>query len=279
MNYEGKALTIAGSDSGGGAGIQADLKTFHSFNVYGMSVITSVTAQNTKSVFTVYDLPSDIIGSQIDAVMEDIGADGVKTGMLSNEKIIKIIVDRIKKYGIKNLVVDPVMVSKSSFRLLQIEAEKSLEKELLPVTFLVTPNVHEAEIISGTSIRTIEDAQRAAQIIQKKGPKYVLLKGGHLQEELAVDVLFDGESYQYYKSERIHTVNTHGTGCTYSAAITACLAKGMNIFNAIKTSKDYITLAIKNAPDDLGKGNGPLYHKIEPLPSSAFKKKPNDKFE
>ena len=271
MNYEGTALTIAGSDSGGGAGIQADIKTFQAFNVYGMSVITSVTAQNTRSVYSVYDLPADIIGAQIDAVMNDIGVNGVKTGMLSTEKIIMIVVDRIKKYKIKNLVVDPVMVSKSSYRLLQKEAEKSLEKELLPVTFLVTPNVPEAEIISGISIKNIEDARKAAQIIQKKGPEYVLLKGGHLQEKEAVDILFDGDSYHYYKSERIDTLNTHGTGCTYSAAITSGLAKRMNIYNAIETAKDYITRAIKNAPDNLGAGNGPLYHKIKPLLPLTFK--------
>jgi len=271
MNYAGKALTIAGSDSGGGAGIQADIKTFQAFNVYGMSVITSVTAQNTRSVYTVYDLPADIVGAQIDAVMEDIGVNGIKTGMLSNKKIIMTVVDRIKKYGIKNVVVDPVMVSKSSFRLLEEKAETSLIKNLLPVTFLATPNVPEAETISSISIKNIEDARKAAQIIQKKGPAYVLLKGGHLQEKEAIDILFDGNSYHYFKSERINTVNTHGTGCTYSAAITACLAKGMTIYKAIETAKDYITRAIKNAPSNLGTGNGPLYHKIEPIPSTPFK--------
>ena len=276
MNYDGIALTIAGSDSGGGAGIQADLKTFHSFGVFGMSVLTSVTAQNTKGVYAVHNIPAEIVGAQIDAVIKDIGTNGIKTGMVSNIEIIEIIVDRIKKYGLKQLVVDPVMVAKSAARLLEKDAETSLIKGLLPVAFLVTPNVYEAEIISGTSIKKTEDAQIAARIIRDKGPKFVLLKGGHLQEKEAVDILFDGDSYHYFKSERINTVNTHGTGCTYSAAITACLAKGMNIYKAVEAAKDYISRAIENAPDDLGKGNGPLYHKIEPLHPSAFEEEAED---
>jgi len=185
-------------------------------------------------------------------------------------------VDRIKKYGLKQLVVDPVMVAKSGDRLLDKDAETSLIKGLLPLAFLVTPNVFEAEIISGISIKNIENAQRAAQIIKKKGPEYVLLKGGHLQEKEAIDILFDGDSYHYFKSERINTVNTHGTGCTYSAAITACLAKRMNIHNAIEAAKDYITRAIENAPSNLGSGNGPLYHRIQPLQPSAFEKEAED---
>jgi len=276
MNYEGKALTIAGSDSGGGAGIQADLKTFHSFNVFGMSVLTSVTAQNTRGVYAVHDVPPDIVGAQIDAVMEDIGVNGVKTGMVSNKEIIEIIVDRIKKYGIKQLVVDPVMVAKSGDRLLQKDAETSLVKDLFPVTFLVTPNVFEAEIISSSQIESMEDAKRAAEIIQGKGPDFVLLKGGHLHEKEAIDILFDGNTYDYFKAEKIDSVNTHGTGCTFSAAITACLSKGMSVHNAIETAKDYVTRAIQDAPDDIGKGSGPLYHKIEPLKSSAFEEVAED---
>jgi hydroxymethylpyrimidine/phosphomethylpyrimidine kinase len=276
MNYEGKALTIAGSDSGGGAGIQADLKTFHSFDVFGMSVLTSVTAQNTRGVDAVHDIPPEIVAAQLDAVMEDIGVDGVKTGMLSNREIIATVVEKIKRYGIDQLVVDPVMVAKGGDRLLQSDAETALVKDLLPVTFLLTPNVHEAEIISGTRIEGMEDAERAAKIIQAKGPHYVLLKGGHLQEEEAVDILFDGDSYHYFKSQRVDSVNTHGTGCTFSAAITACLSKGITIHNAIEAAKDYITRAIQNAPDNIGKGNGPLYHKIEPMGPSAFKEAADD---
>lgn len=265
MNYKGKALTIAGSDSGGGAGIQADLKTFHSYGVFGMSVITSITAQNTVGVYAVHDIPADIVGAQIDAVVTDIGVDGVKTGMVSSKEIIEVIADRIKKYGIKQLVVDPVMIAKSSDRLLQKDAEASLIKELMPVTFLVTPNVFEAETISGISIKNMDDAKIAARIIREKGPKFVLLKGGHLPGNEAVDILFDGHSYHYFKAEKMNTINSHGTGCTFSAAITAGLAIGMKIYNAIESAKDYITRAIKNAPDDIGKGNGPLYHGIEPL--------------
>ncbi len=276
MNYEAKALTIAGSDSGGGAGIQADLKTFHSFDVFGMSVLTSVTAQNTRGVHAVHDVPPDIVGAQIDALMEDIGINGVKTGMVSNKEIIEIIVGRIKKYGIKQLVVDPVMVAKSGDHLLQKGAETSLIKDLLPVTFLVTPNVFEAEIISGTSIKSMEDAKKAAEIIKRKGPDFVLLKGGHLSGEEAIDILFDGNSYDYFKAEKIDTANTHGTGCTFSAAITACLCKGMSVHGAIEAAKDYITRAIKNAPDNIGKGSGPLYHKIEPLKPSAFEEAAED---
>jgi hydroxymethylpyrimidine/phosphomethylpyrimidine kinase len=276
MNYEGKALTIAGSDSGGGAGIQADLKTFHSFNVFGISVLTSVTAQNTLGVHAIYDVPTNIVGDQIDAVIEDIGVDAVKTGMVSNKEIIETIVDRVKKYGIEQLVVDPVMVAKSGDRLLRKDAETSLVENLLPVALLVTPNVFEAEIISGIKIENIKDAERAAKIIHEKGPGFVLLKGGHLHEGKAIDILFDGKIYDYYEAEKIDTVNTHGTGCTFSAAITAGLSKGMDIHNAIEAAKDYVTRAIRDAPDNIGKGNGPLYHKIEPLKVSAFEETAED---
>lgn len=270
MNYKGKALTIAGSDSGGGAGIQADLKTFHSFGIFGLSVLTSVTAQNTVGVHAIYDLPASIIAAQIDAIMEDIEVDAVKTGMLSNKEIIETIVDRLKTYGIDQLVVDPVMVAQSGDRLLKKDAETLLIKNLLPLSYLVTPNIHEAEIISGTKIVSVEDAKNAAKIIQALGPNFVLLKGGHLHEGNAIDILFDGNTYNYFKAERIETANTHGTGCTLSASITACLSQGINIQNAIKIAKDYITRAIQYAPDNIGKGSGPLYHSIKPLEISAF---------
>ncbi|MFW6140504.1 MAG: bifunctional hydroxymethylpyrimidine kinase/phosphomethylpyrimidine kinase [Acidobacteriota bacterium] len=277
MNYEGKALTIAGSDSGGGAGIQADLKTFHSFKVFGMSVLTSITAQNTLGVRAVHDLPPEIIGKQIDALMEDIGVNSVKTGMVSSKKIIEVIADRIRKYRIKQLVVDPVMVAKSGDRLLQKNAELSLVKNLLPLTFILTPNAYEAELISGLQIKSMEDAKRAAEVIHGKGPDFVLLKGGHLSnKDEAVDILFDGKTFHYFKAPRIESTNTHGTGCTFSAALTACLSKGMDIHNAIEAAKDYITRAIQHAPKDIGKGNGPLYHNIEPLSPSAFEEEADD---
>jgi hydroxymethylpyrimidine kinase/phosphomethylpyrimidine kinase len=277
MNYEGKALTIAGSDSGGGAGIQADLKTFHSFNVFGMSVLTSITAQNTLDVRAVHDIPPEIIGEQIEAVMEDIGADSVKTGMISSKEIIEVVADRIKKFRIKQLVVDPVMVAQSKDRLLKKNAELSLVKKLLPLALIVTPNVHEAELISGIRIKTMKDARKAAQMIYEKGPYFVLLKGGHLHDkEVAVDILFDGKKFDYFKAQRIETPNTHGTGCTFSAAITACLSKGMDVHTAVEAAKNYITRAIQNAPDDIGKGSGPLYHNITPLSPFEFIKTDED---
>jgi hydroxymethylpyrimidine kinase/phosphomethylpyrimidine kinase len=276
MNYEGKALTIAGSDSGGGAGIQADLKTFQIFNVFGMSVVTSVTSQNTLGVRSIHDIPPDIVGDQIDMIMEDIGTDAAKAGMVSNKDIIEVVVDRVEKYKIEKLVVDPVMVAKSGARLLREDAEKALIEKLLPVAFLITPNVFEAEIISGKKIRDIEDAKKSAKIIQRNGVKNVLLKGGHLSGEKAIDILFDGRKYTYYESERIDTENTHGTGCTLSAAITAGLSKGMSIYSAIKIAKDYITRAIKNAPSNIGEGHGPLYHNIKPFEVSAFEESAED---
>ena len=277
MNYKGKSLSIAGSDSGGGAGIQADLKTFHSFKVFGMSVLTSITAQNTLGVRAVHDLPAEIIGKQIDAVMEDMGVNSVKTGMVSSKIIIETIAERVKKYGIKQLVVDPVMVAKSGDRLLQKSAELTLVEKLLPLAFIVTPNVYEAELISGLQIKNMEDARKAAKVIHGKGPEFVLLKGGHLQnKEEAVDILFQGKAFSYFKSARIETKNTHGTGCTFSAAITACLAKGMNVQDSIEAAKDYITRVIQNAPDNIGKGSGPLYHNIQPLSPSAFEVEAED---
>jgi len=265
MNYEGKALTIAGSDSGGGAGIQADLKTFAAFNVYGMSAITSVTAQNTVGVRAIYDIPPEMVRRQIEAVMEDIGVNAAKTGMLSNSSIIEAVADTIKKYHLEKLVTDPVMVAKSGSPLLEEEAKATLIKKLLPLVYIVTPNIFEAEIISGISITSIKDAEKAADLIYQKGPKNVLVKGGHLFTKRAVDILFNGSEYRYYKSERIDTKNTHGTGCTLSAAITAGLAKGLDVQQAIEIAKDYINRAIREAPLGIGKGHGPLYHNVKPI--------------
>ncbi|OYD16761.1 bifunctional hydroxymethylpyrimidine kinase/phosphomethylpyrimidine kinase [candidate division WOR-3 bacterium JGI_Cruoil_03_44_89] len=276
MNYEGKALTIAGSDSGGGAGIQADLKTFQAFNVFGMSVVTSVTSQNTLGVRSIRDIPPDVVGDQIDMIMEDIGTDAAKTGMVSNKDIIGMVVDRVKKYRIEKLVVDPVMVAKSGARLLRENAESALTEKLLPVAFLVTPNVFEAEILSGTEIGGIEDAKKSARLIRERGVKFVLLKGGHLSGERAIDILFDGRDFDFYESERVDTENTHGTGCTFSAAITAGLSRGMGVHDAIKVAKDYITRAIRNAPTDIGGGHGPLYHNIRPFEVSAFEEAAGD---
>jgi len=263
MNYEGKALAIAGSDSGGGAGIQADLKTFAAFNVYGMSVIASVTAQNTVEVRAIHDIPAEMVAEQIEAVMEDITVDAAKTGMLSNSNIIETVADKIRKYHLEKLVIDPVMVAKGGSLLLREEARATLVDKLLPLSYIVTPNLFEAEIISGISIRSAEDAEKAALLIYEKGPKNVLMKGGHLPAKEAVDILFDGSEYHYYESERINTKNTHGTGCTLSAAITALLARGLDVKSAVKIARDYIFRAIKEAPSDIGKGYGPLYHNVK----------------
>jgi len=274
MNYEGKALTIAGSDSGGGAGIQADLKTFAAFNVYGMSAITSVTAQNTVGVTAIYDITPEMVGRQIEAVLEDIGVDAAKTGMLSNSNIIETVADKIKKYHFERLVTDPVMVAKSGSPLLQEEARTTLIGKLLPLVYVVTPNIFEAEIISGISIRSIKDAEKAASLIYEKGPRNVLVKGGRLLAEKAIDILFDGSEYFYYESERIDTKNTHGTGCTLSAAITAGLAKGLDVRGAVEIAKDYMSRAIRDAPLNIGKGYGPVYHNVKPISytrGNAFK--------
>lgn len=255
-----RALTIAGSDSGGGAGIQADLKTFTAFKVFGMSVLTSITAQNTQSVLGISDLPPDFVELQIDAVMTDIGVDAVKTGMLSNEGIISAVAGKIKQYGIEKLVVDPVMRAKGGNALLKSEAEKSLTEELLPLAFIVTPNIPEAEVLSGMIISSAENMKEAAKRIKSFGPKYVIVKGGHLENtHEAVDILYDGKEFYEFRSDRIETKNTHGTGCTYSAAICGSLAKGLSVLDSVKQAKDYVTEAIKKS-FSLGKGHGPLNH-------------------
>lgn len=264
MEYNGIAMTIAGSDSGGGAGIQADLKTIQAFNSYGVSVITSITAQNTLGVRSVQDIDPEIVGDQIDAIMEDMGCDAAKTGMLSNQNIIEVIANRIQKYDIKKLIIDPVMVAESGDRLLQEQAEDALLQKLLPLAYLVTPNIYEAEIISGMQIENSDDVKKAAQKIHSLGVRNVLIKGGHLQDKQAADLLFDGNEYQVFETERIDSTNTHGTGCTLSSAITASLARGYDLAKSVEISKEYITRAIKDAPP-LGKGHGPLYHNTKPL--------------
>jgi len=255
------ALTIAGSDSGGGAGIQADLKTFSALGVYGMSVLTSITAQNTIGVQGVHDLPPDFVGLQIDSVMQDIGADAVKTGMLSNAQIIKIVSKKIKEYQVRNLVIDPVMITKGGDRLLREDAVKELKEDLIPLAIVVTPNFSEAEVLSGLRIQNIEDMKEAAREIYKLGAKNVLVKGGHLLSEEAIDLLYNGQTFSEFKAERIDTKNTHGTGCTLSSAIAAELAKGKEVEEAIKIAKRYITLAIKNSLT-IGHGHGPLNHLV-----------------
>jgi len=260
-----KALTIAGSDSGGGAGIQADLKTFAALGIYGTSVVTSVTAQNTLGVSGIFDQPAESVALQIDAVLTDIGADAAKTGMLSNFKIIEVVCQKVEEYKLNKLVVDPVMVSTSGRRLITAESQDVLIKKLLPLAYLVTPNVDEAKVIARFEVKTMQDMERAAKKITTLGITNVLVKGGHLSGD-AVDVLFDGSEFTYYRSERLPITNTHGTGCTFSAAITAFLAKGNDLKSAVKAAKDYTTNALRYAYD-VGGGGVPLnhfYHKLLP---------------
>lgn len=251
------SLTIAGSDSGGGAGIQADLKTFAAFNVYGTSVITSVTAQNTVGVYGIQDMPPTFVGTQIDAVFSDIKVDACKTGMLSNAGIIEVVAAKLEEYDMEKYVLDPVMVAKSGDALLQKDAVSSLIERLVPISCVVTPNISEASLISGIEITDIRDMERAAEEIWETGAENVVVKGGHLKGD-AVDVFYDGKVH-LLQSERIPTKNTHGTGCTFSSAIAAGLAKGEDAFSAVKKAKEYITAAITYS-FAIGKGHGPTHH-------------------
>ena len=253
-----KVLTIAGSDSSGGAGIQADLKTFSALGTFGMSVITAVTAQNTQGVFAVQDISPEVIKKQIEAIFDDIQVDGVKIGMVSQIETIKTIAGELKRYKPNNIVVDPVMVSKSGYHLLNPEAKEILIKELLPLADITTPNIPEAEVITGMSIRNYEDMEKAAEIICSMGARNVLMKGGHLVGD-STDILFDGKDFIYLNTERIDTKNTHGTGCTLSSAIAANLAKGNSIQESVALAKEYITKAIEHSLS-IGKGVGPTNH-------------------
>ncbi len=255
-------LTIAGSDSGGGAGVQADLKTFAAFGVFGTCAITAVTAQNTKKVEAIYELPAAFVGKQIDVVMDDIYPRIWKTGMLVNAEIIDTVVKRIKQYKIKYVVVDPLMVSKSGHNLLSIEARKILIKKLIPLTFVITPNCDEVEILTGIKIININDMKKAALLIYKVGAKNVVIKGGHLgRTHIAIDILYDGRNITEMESKRIITKNTHGTGCTYASAIAAGIARGNGVITVVKNSKKYIYQAIKTASKfRIGYGFGPLNH-------------------
>lgn len=254
-----RCLTIAGSDSGGGAGIQADLKTFAALGVYGMSAITAVTAQNTLGVQGVHVLPAAFVGLQIDSVVGDIGVDAVKTGMLANAEIIAVVAAKVREHGLTKLVVDPVMVAKSGDPLLQPDAREALITQLLPLALVVTPNLHETRVLTGMNVRTLAEMERAAVAIHAMGPKYVVVKGGHLAGEQSVDVLYDGAQFVHLSSPRVETKNTHGTGCTFASAIAAGLAKGLDVVEAVRQAKDYITLALRHALD-LGKGHGPTHH-------------------
>ena len=253
-----KALTIAGSDSGGGAGIQADLKTFAARGVYGTSAITAITAQNTLGVTGVVELSQDIIAAQIDAILSDIGTNAAKTGMLSSVPIIELVAAKLRQWKIEKLVADPVMVAKSGDRLLREDAVHALKTQILPLALVTTPNLAEAAVLAGHKVSTREEMEHAARAIAALGPRYVVIKGEH-REGRVIDLLFDGEHFTEYSSEKIQTNNTQGTGCTFSAAIAAEQAKGTGVLQAVEVAKKYVTQAMQSAPD-IGGGHGPLNH-------------------
>src|SRR5262245_31498054 len=245
-----QALTIAGSDSGGGAGIQADLKTFAALGVFGTSVITAITAQNTQEVRGAYDLPVEWIRAQMDAVLDDFEIGAAKTGMLSSVAIIETVADVLEERGLKNLVVDPVMVSKSGYRLLHDDAVSALTSRLLPMARVVTPNLHEASLLAGYEIASLGDMARAAKDIAALGARAVVVKGGHASFALAVDVLFaDGHIEELRPDGPVRERSVHGTGCTFSAAIAARLAHGDSVRDAVIAAKRYVTRVIAAAPD------------------------------
>ncbi|MGA8833743.1 MAG: bifunctional hydroxymethylpyrimidine kinase/phosphomethylpyrimidine kinase [Desulfomonilaceae bacterium] len=253
-----KILSIAGSDSGGGAGIQADLKTILSLGGYGMSAITALTAQNTLGAHAIRLMDPDFVAKQIDVVLSDIGADCVKTGMLGNEGIVNSVADQLTKHRIEKLVVDPVILSKTNSVLLDESGQKAIVKKLFPICYLLTPNIPEAETFLGKEIRDVSDMKKAAKKLQKMGPKYVLVKGGHLRDA-PVDVLHDGRQDYEFQTLRVRTRHTHGTGCTLSAAISTLLAGGMPVMECIDKAKRHLYRALRFSLG-IGKGVGPLNH-------------------
>ena len=254
------ALTIAGSDSGGGAGIQADLKAFEAHGVFGMSVVTAVTAQNSHAVTAIHGIPVDVVVAQIDAVADDFPVGAVKTGMLASPEIVAAVAHGIERHGLGPVVVDPVMVSKSGDALLAPEAVGAVAERLIPLATLVTPNAHEAAQLAGFDVRTLDDARRAADAILRLGPGAVLVKGGHLDGEAeAVDVLMWADGEAIFREARVDTPHTHGTGCTYASAIAANLARGLALADAVRRARSYLQQAILHAVP-LGSGHGPTRH-------------------
>lgn len=251
-----RILTVAGSDSGGGAGIQADLKTIALLGGYGMSVVTALTAQNTEGISSILEVPPEFVEQQMEAVLSDIGADALKTGMLVNSEIIKVVCQKIKKYRLRRVIVDPVMVSKSGAKLLKAEAIETLKKELLPLAHIFIPNIPESEVIIGRKIKSMAGVKEAAHIMWQMGAKSVLIKGGHLPG-LPVDIFFDGKEFYEFSAARVSTPHTHGTGCTLATSIAVELAKGVSAPEAISKAKALISAAIKFSLP-LGKGRGPV---------------------
>ena len=252
------ALTVAGSDSGGGAGIQADLKTFHAFGVFGTSVVTAVTAQNTLGVDAVHSVPLDVVRAQFGALLADLPPAALKTGMLATAELVSTVAGCIRAAGLSAYVFDPVMVSTSGHRLLDPEAEATLSADLLPLAALVTPNLHEARTLTGRTVETLDDMSRAARDLVERGAGAALLKGGHLDGD-AVDLFWDGRRELVWRKPRLDTRHTHGTGCTLSAAITAGLARGTPLAEATERAVKWVAHAIGTAPG-LGSGHGPVNH-------------------
>jgi hydroxymethylpyrimidine/phosphomethylpyrimidine kinase len=253
-----KVLTVAGSDSGGGAGIQADLKTFSAFRVFGMSVLTAVTAQNSVGVTGVHNLPPEFVARQLDAVLDDFGADAVKIGMLSTAGIIEVVADRLTAHRQARIVLDPVMIAKSGDPLLQPEARAALVATMLPLADVVTPNLPEAAALAGIPVETEAEMQEAARRIHARGARHVLVKGGHLKDS-ATDILWDGRAFTRFPGPRLESTSTHGTGCTFSAAIAAGLAHGRSLAEAVAEAKRYVTAAIREG-FQAGRGVGVLRH-------------------
>jgi hydroxymethylpyrimidine/phosphomethylpyrimidine kinase len=253
------SLTIAGSDSGGGAGIQADLKTFHAFGVFGTSALTAITAQNTLGVRAIHPIPLETVRAQIDAVAEDLLPDSAKSGMLATADLVGTVAAALRAHRIPNYVMDPVMVATSGHRLLDEDAQDALVTELLPLSTLVTPNLHEAAILTGRPVTTLRDMGQAARRLVEMGAGAALVKGGHLPEGEAVDLLWDGTTERIWRRTRLETRNTHGTGCTLSAATAAGLARGLSLEEAVDLAVDFVHRAIRTAPG-LGQGHGPVNH-------------------
>jgi hydroxymethylpyrimidine/phosphomethylpyrimidine kinase len=255
------ALTIAGSDSGGGAGIQADLKTFQAFSVFGTSAITAITAQNTRGVTAVHAIPTDIVREQIRAVASDFDVAACKTGMLATRELVQLVAAAIREESLPNYVLDPVMVATSGDRLLDRDAEAAVVKHLLPLSTLVTPNLDEATILAGISVTDEGTMHQAAESLVQRGARAALIKGGHLKSDTIVDVLYDGTEFRVFRKQKIATTSTHGTGCTLSAGITAGLARGWDLGTAVERALEFVAAAIAKAPG-LGSGHGPLNHLV-----------------
>ena len=254
-----RVMTIAGSDSGGGAGIQADLKTFGAMGVFGTCAITTITAQNTLGVSDVLETPVPLIEAQIDAIISDIGTDAVKTGMLSSDEIIHAVAERLEFHNLNVAVIDPVMVASTGAPLLREDAVGAMRDVLTPMATILTPNTREASTLTGMEVNTVDEAKAAAKaLVEDFGAQNAIVKGGHL-EGPATDILYDGSDFTIFTTERIDTRNTHGTGCTLASAIAAGLAKGLDVPNAVQQAKDFVTAAMR-ASYPVGQGHGPLNH-------------------